>query len=269
MGDRMWAGFLVDLLRRMPRLELRRASDVTGPLRARKDAHERAVLRRAAAAADRVIADIQNGNVALVGRSESQVAFEIAQRLVAEGHERTNFAIVAAGVNAASPHHEPGDDRIRAGHGVLFDIGGTMRDEFGVGYCSDITRCIWLGTPPRAALDAYDALAESHRAAVDRATVGTPCHDVDAAARDLLDRRGWGSAFIHRTGHGIGVEEHEHPYIVAGNREPLADGHAFSIEPGIYVPGEFGFRLEDIVVATADGPSVLNTPDRSLVVLDR
>ena len=179
-----------------------------------------------------------------------------------------NFAIVAAGENAASPHHEPGDRVVRAGDVVLCDFGGTMLTEGGAGYCSDITRCVSIGEPSKALAEAYEVLHRAQRAAVEAATVGTPCERVDQAARDVIDEAGYGDRFIHRTGHGIGVEEHEDPYIVAGNADPLTHGHAFSIEPGIYTPGEWGLRLEDIVVASGSGPDQLNVADHSLVVLD-
>ncbi len=150
---------------------------------------------------------------------------------------------------------------------MLFDIGGTMDGDDGVGYCSDITRCVHLGEPPVAFAELYDVLEAAQAAGVAAATVGTPCEDVDAAARRVIDDAGYGEFFVHRTGHGIGVEAHEHPNIVVGNDLELVAGHAFSIEPGIYVPGTWGARLEDIVVAAADGPDPLNTIDHGLAVL--
>ncbi len=151
---------------------------------------------------------------------------------------------------------------------MLFDIGGTMVGPGDVGYCSDITRCIHVGPPPDGFAELYGVLHASQAAGVAAATVGTPCEDVDVAARRVIDDAGLGEYFVHRTGHGIGVEAHEHPNIVAGNELPLAVGHAFSVEPGIYVPGVWGARLEDIVVAAADGPVAMNQIDRSLAVVD-
>jgi len=228
---------------------------------------ELAALRRAAAAVDRVAADLQAGLVPLVGRTEAQVSAEIRRRVVDEGHQRVNFAIVAAGENAASPHHEPGDRVIREGEVVLCDFGGTMHDETGVGYCSDITRCVFTGEPDAEQAEAYAVLLEAQQAAVAAARVGTPAEEVDATARRIITEAGWGEQFIHRTGHGIGIEEHEDPYIVSGNPTPLEPGHAFSIEPGIYVAGRFGFRLEDIVVAAEAGPDPLNLADHDLALL--
>ncbi|MEX2294588.1 MAG: Xaa-Pro peptidase family protein [Acidimicrobiales bacterium] len=267
IGDQTWARFVVDLQRALPVAQWTRASTVMSPLRARKDPAEIESLRCASAAVDRIAGELQRGEIELLGRTEAQVSAALGQRILAEGHHRVNFAIVAAGENAASPHHEPGDRVIREGEAVLCDFGGTMLDGDGVGYCSDITRCVSLGEPTVEAAEAYAVLIEAQQAAVAAAVVGATCEDVDARARRIITDAGWGADFIHRTGHGIGVEAHEDPYIVSGNVEPLAPGHAFSIEPGIYVPGRFGFRLEDIVVAADDGPDNLNQADHDLALL--
>jgi len=267
IGDRTWARFLVDLQAALPTARFTRGSEVMGPLRARKDANEVEALRRAGAAADRVAAELQAGAIELVGRTEAQVSAELGRRLRAEGHHRVNFAIVAAGANAASPHHEPGDRVIAEGEVVLCDFGGTMFDADGVGYCSDITRCVHVGEPSDEMAEAYAVLLDAQQAAVAAAVVGTPCEEVDATARRRITDAGWGEQFIHRTGHGIGIEEHEDPYIVSGNGTLLEPGHAFSIEPGIYVPGRFGFRLEDIVAAATAGPDPLNRADHDLALL--
>jgi Xaa-Pro aminopeptidase len=270
IGDRTWARFLVDLLAAMPGTEFRRGSEVTGPLRAVKDAGEVAALRRAAAAADRVAAQLQAGEIGLVGRTEAEVSADIGRRLRAEGHDAVNFAIVAAGEHAASPHHHPGPRVIEAGEVVLCDFGGTYPGPDGVGYCSDITRCVWTGgtDPPAEFRDLYTVLQLAQQAAVEAAAVGAACEDVDAVARRLIDEGGYGDHFVHRTGHGIGIEEHEDPYIVAGNCEALVAGHAFSIEPGIYVEGRWGARIEDIVVAGDAGPDSLNAVPHDLVIVD-
>jgi len=266
IGDRTWARFLVDLHRRRPSAQLLKGSDVTSPLRARKDDAEVAALRAASAAADRVAVQLQSGQIPLVGRTEREVSQDLGRRLVAEGHAHVNFAIVAAGENAASPHHEPGDRVIAGGELVLCDFGGTMPD----GYCSDITRCVWTGGSGATSQvrDLYAVLQDAQAHAVEAAVVGTPCEDVDGVARRLITDGGYGPHFIHRTGHGIGLEEHEDPYLVGGNCEPLAPGHAFSIEPGIYLAGNVGARIEDIVVATDAGPEPLNTVTHDLVVVE-
>jgi Xaa-Pro aminopeptidase len=264
VGDRTWARFVLDLQAVLPGTAWRRASEITGPLRAVKGRDEVAALRRAAEAADRVAAALQAGDIPLVGRTEAEVSAELGRRLVAEGHARVNFAIVGSGPNAASPHHEPGDRVIEAGEVVLCDFGGTTPD----GYCSDITRCVHTGPPPAEVVELYAVLQEAQAAAVAAAVVGTPCEAVDAAARRRIADAGWGDRFVHRTGHGIGLEEHEDPYLVEGNGEPLVAGHAFSVEPGIYLPGRTGVRLEDIVVATEAGPDPLNTANHDLVVVE-
>jgi Xaa-Pro aminopeptidase len=263
ISDRAWATFLLQLQHLIPDASWSPSSAVTKPLRAVKDAAEIEALRRASGAADRVAAQLRAGEIPLVGRTEQDVSSEIGRRLKAEGHQRVNFAIVGSGPNAASPHHEPGARVIGPGESVVFDFGGTLD-----GYCSDITRTVFTGPPPAEFADLYAVLQEAQAAAVKAAVVGTRCEEVDAAARDIISGGGYGEFFIHRTGHGIGLEEHEDPYIVSGNREPLTAGHAFSVEPGIYIPGVWGARIEDIVVAADAGPEPLNTVSHDLYVLE-
>lgn len=266
-GDRTWARFLVEMYGRMPATQFVRSNEVTGPLRAVKDAHEIDMLQRAGAAVDRIAAELQSGAIALIGRTEAEVSAELGRRIVDEGHARVNFAIVAAGANAASPHHEAGQRVIGPDEVVLCDFGGTMFDDWGVGYCSDITRCVWTGNVPADAAEVYQLLHRSQAAGVAAGTIGTSGEAVDRACREIIDEGGFGDFFMHRTGHGIGVEEHEDPYMIAGNDQPLVAGNAYSVEPGIYLPGRFGFRLEDIVVATVDGPRPLNRVDHALAVV--
>jgi Xaa-Pro aminopeptidase len=197
------------------------------------------------------------------GRRELDVHRELVERMLDLGHERANFAIVATGPNAASPHHDPSARVIEPGDLVLCDFGGTMD-----GYCSDITRMYSVGEPPAEVRDAYAVLTAAQEAGVRAATVGTTCEAVDAAARDVITDAGYGEYFVHRTGHGIGAEAHEDPYVVAGNSTALRPGHAFSVEPGIYVPGRFGMRLEDIVVAAERGPERLNDAPRDIAIVE-
>ena len=266
-GDRTWSRFLIDLQTAMPDARFVRSNEVTGPLRAVKDDHETAMLRRAAAAVDRIAAELQAGRIELIGRTEAEVSADLGRRIIAEGHARVNFAIVASGPNAASPHHEPGDRVIGPDEVVLCDFGGTMHDEWGVGYCSDITRCVWTGAVPDEAAEVYSVLQAAQAAGLAAGTNGSSCESVDTACRSIISAAGYGDYFIHRTGHGIGVEEHEDPYMVLGNTEPIQPGHAYSVEPGIYLPGRFGFRLEDIVLATAAGPEPINLVNHDLVGL--
>jgi len=268
IGDHTWAQFLIELGDRLPATSFRRASAVTGPLRAVKDRQEIAALAKAGAAVDRIARDLQAGGIPLIGRTEAQVSADIGQRILAEGHQRVNFAIVAAGEHAASPHHEAGDRLIRADEVVLCDFGGTMLADGGAGYCSDITRCVYTGDPPAEFAQLYDVLFQAHSAAVAASLVGAAAETIDFAARSVIDDAGFGEWFIHRTGHGIGVDAHEDPYIVAGNSLPIVAGNVFSIEPGIYLPQLWGARLEDIVVATVGGPISLNQAEHRLVSVD-
>lgn len=267
IGDHTWAGFLVDLQGEMPSTTFRRASSITSPIRSVKDAGEIERLRTASAAVDRIATRLQRGEIPLVGRTEAEVSAELGRQIVEEGHDRVNFAIVAAGENAASPHHEAGDRVIRSGESVLCDFGGTMVGSDGVGYCSDMTRCVSIGEPPAEFANLYSVLEAAQQASVEAAVVGTPCEEVDRAARSVISEAGYGEYFVHRTGHGIGVEAHEDPYIVEGNQTRLVEGHCFSVEPGIYIPGRWGARLEDIVVAAPAGPDSLNLADHSLAVV--
>ena len=261
IGDHTWARFLLDLQRALPHTSFRKASEVTAALRMVKDAAEVEALRAAARAVDAIVVEMRTRPFA--GRRETDVHRELVQRMLDAGHERANFAIVGSGPNGASPHHEAGTRVIEPGDVVVCDFGGSMRH-----YCSDITRLFVVGEPSPEVRDTYAVLTAAQEEAVRAARVGTTGEDVDAAARRIISQAGFGDRFIHRTGHGIGVETHEEPYIVAGNSTPLAPGNAFSIEPGIYLPGRFGLRLEDIVVATPDGPERLNQAPRDLAVVE-
>jgi Xaa-Pro aminopeptidase len=265
VSDRLWATFLLRLQAVVPDAAFGLASTVLGPLRAVKDTEEVELLRSAAHAADRVVAQIAAGR--LVGRSEADVSHEVRERLVAEGHDEAAFAIVASGPNSASPHHEPGERVIGAGEPIVLDIGGTLE-----GYTSDITRTLWVtGDSDTRPTDEYARLYAvlQDAQAAGRAAVrpGLACEELDATARALITDAGFGPNFIHRTGHGIGLETHEDPYIVAGNDQLLAEGHAFSVEPGIYIEGRHGARIEDIVVCGAAAGDDLNQASRDLYVV--
>jgi Xaa-Pro aminopeptidase len=263
ISDRAWATFLLKLERALPDATWRTASTVTAPLRAIKDAAEVEALAKAAAAADRVAAALLGGEIALVRRTEREVSAELSRRLLEEGNEKVNFAIVGSGPNSASPHHEPSERVIQPREPVVCDFGGTLD-----GYCSDITRTVFTGEPSRELAKIYAVVAKAQAAGVIAAQVGELCSGVDGAARRVIDEAGFGEYFVHRTGHGIGLEEHEDPYMVAGNSTPLTAGNAFSVEPGIYVPDRYGVRIEDIVVATMPGPRPLNLADHALTVVE-
>lgn len=237
------------------------ATPVLRELRMIKDAEEIEALRRAGAAIDRVHARM--GDWIRVGRTERQVHDDIAAAIVEEGHTAPEFIIVGSGPHGADPHHEVSDRPLERGDMVVIDIGGPVEP----GYNSDSTRTYRLGEPGDETAQRYRVLERAQEAARRRVRPGATAESVDAAARDLLAEHGLADAFIHRTGHGIGLSVHEEPYIVEGNDEVLREGMVFSIEPGIYFPGQWGARIEDIVVVTADGCEPLNTRPRALGIL--
>ncbi len=265
VSEQLWASFVLRLQAVFPRTPFGLASDVLRPLRMAKDADEIALLRAAAHAADRVVLAIAAGR--LLGRSEADVAREVRERLLDEGHETAAFAIVGSGPHSASPHHEASDRRIAAGEPIVLDIGGSYR-----GYGSDITRTLWVtgeeGLGPDEGFQRlYEVLRRAQAAATAAVRPGVAAERIDAVGRAIIAAAGYGAAFIHRIGHGIGLEGHEDPYLVAGNAEPLRPGYAFSVEPGIYLEGQYGARIEDIVVCGTDGPDVLNEAPRELLVV--
>jgi Xaa-Pro aminopeptidase len=267
VSDDLPARHLLRLQERLTGARFELASPILGQLRIVKDADEVALLTEAAHAADRVVTQIAAGR--LVGRTEADVAREVRERLIAEGHDEATFAIVASGPNSASPHHEASDRVIAAGEPIVLDIGGTID-----GYGSDTTRTLWVtGGDPAKGPDQqfrhlFDVLHGAQATSTASVRPGVPAESVDTAARQPIEAEGYGEAFFHRTGHGIGLEGHEDPYIVAGNGEGLRPGMAFSIEPGIYLVGQYGARIEDIVLCGPDGAIPLNESPRELYVVD-
>jgi Xaa-Pro aminopeptidase len=262
VGDHTWARFVLDLQRACGSTTFTRATPVTSPLRQQKTVEELDRLRAAGAAVDACINELRA--LRFSGRREIDVHRDICSLLIDHGHERVDFAIVAAGENAASPHHEPGARLIREGETVLCDFGGTRSD-----YCSDITRVFSVGgDAPAEIAEAWKALQVAQEAGVQAGAVGVACEAVDAAARAALTDAGYGEYFIHRVGHGIGTETHEDPYMVAGNAQPIVSGNAYSVEPGIYMPSRFGLRLEDIVLVTDAGPERVSHASRELMVVE-
>jgi Xaa-Pro aminopeptidase len=266
VSDQLWASHLLRLQRALPGHRFEVAAPLLSELRMRKDDDEVELLRQAAHAADRVVDQIAAGQ--LIGRTEADVAAEVRDRLRAEGHDTAAFAIVASGPNSASPHHEASDRVIGAGEPIVLDIGGTLG-----GYASDTTRTLWVtGGDPERGPDVdfrrlYDVLQTAQDEGTGAVRPGVPCERIDAIARGIIEAGGYGPQFIHRTGHGIGLEVHEEPYLVAGSSTPLDAGMAFSVEPGIYLEGRYGARIEDIVVCGPNGPIVLNESSRELRVV--
>ncbi|SDN72227.1 Xaa-Pro peptidase family protein [Geodermatophilus sp. DSM 45219] len=262
VGDRTWALHALGVQGALPGAALELGSPVVDRLRMVKTPAEVAELAAAGAAIDRVHARM--GEWLRAGRTEAEVGADIAAAILAEGHVSVDFTIVGSGPNGASPHHELSDRVVGAGDVVVVDIGG----ETATGYRSDCTRTYAVGRDPDGEVaEWYAVLQEAQRAATAAVRPGVTAEQVDAAAREVITAAGWGEYFIHRTGHGIGLDTHEAPYIVAGNELPLVAGMAFSVEPGIYLPGRCGARIEDIVVCTPDGATALNEGPRELVVL--
>lgn len=238
------------------------AGPVIRQLRMHKDAAEVAALREAAAAIDRVHARM--GEWLRPGRTEAQVGADISAAIVEEGHTHADFVIVGSGPNAASPHHDVSDRVIERGDVVVVDIGGPTAE----GYNSDCTRTYAIGEPrdPDVATT-YAVLQRAQAEAVRAVRPGASAGHIDDVAREIIAGAGFGEQFIHRTGHGIGLDVHEEPYIMGGSELTLEPGIAFSVEPGIYHAGCWGARIEDIVVVSEHGVEVLNQRPHELVVL--
>ena len=260
IGDTTWSVFLLQLLALLPATTFVPASVVIAPLRAIKSPAEIEALRIAAGGVDRVAARIPS-EIRFEGRTEGQIARDVVDMTLEEGHDAASFWIVASGPNAASPHHEPGNRAVRQGDAVVIDFGGRQN-----GYCSDTTRTFVVGTPDTQLVEVHGVVAAAQEAARHHARAGVMAASVDGVARDVISDAGYGEYFIHRLGHGIGLDGHERPYLVEGSGVVLAPGHAFSIEPGIYLPGRLGVRIEDIAVIGSDGSlEVLNRSERGLV----
>lgn len=237
------------------------ATDILRTLRMVKEECEIDALRKAGSAIDRVHARVPE--FLIPGRTEADVAADIAEAIVAEGHSDVSFIIVGSGPHGADPHHSYSDRELQAGDIVVVDIGGAYEP----GYHSDSTRTYSLGEPDAVVAQQYSLLQRAQQAALEAVRPGVTAEQVDAAARDVLASAGLGEFFVHRTGHGIGLSVHEEPYIVSGNDLPLTAGMAFSIEPGIYFPGSWGARIEDIVIVTEDGALPVNNRPHELVVV--
>jgi Xaa-Pro aminopeptidase len=259
VGDHLYSVFLLRMQATMPAAKWVSANDVMRPLRMRKDAHEIAIMRDVARRTDDAWHEFVDEP--LSGQTETQAIERLMALTKAHGVEEP-WGLCASGPNAASPHHHSGDRVIQPGDCVLFDWGGTLD-----GYFSDVTRTVHIGEPSEEFRRVYEIVGRANQATLDAVKPGVPCEALDRAARDLIASEGYGDAFIHRVGHGLGLEVHEEPYLVAGNQLPLAPGMVFSDEPGIYLEGRFGVRTEDAVVCTETGGERLNEATRELLVL--
>lgn len=261
ISDNAWALHLLGLQRTLPGTSYAALTDALPMLRAVKDTAELELLAAAGAAADAAFEEIRK--VPFAGRRESEVGQDLADLLRRFGHSQVDFTIVGSGPNGANPHHEVGDRVIRRGDMVVLDFGG-LKD----GYGSDTTRTVHVGEPTEEERRVHDVVRAAQEAGFRAVRPGVACQEVDRAARAVISDAGYGEYFIHRTGHGIGVTTHEPPYMIEGEEQPLVPGMCFSVEPGVYLPGRFGVRIEDIVTVTGDGGRRLNNTTREMVIVD-
>ncbi|CAL9591074.1 aminopeptidase P family protein [Streptomyces sp. enrichment culture] len=261
VSDNAWAMHLLGLQKALPGTSYASLTDALPMLRAVKDAAELELLAAAGAAADAAFDDIRQ--LPFTGRRESDVAADLARLLREHGHEQVDFTIVGSGPNGAHPHHEVSDRVIGRGDMVVLDFGGLKN-----GYGSDTTRTVHVGEPTEEERRVHDVVRAAQQAGFAAVRPGAACQDVDRAARAVIEEAEYGPYFIHRTGHGIGVTTHEPPYMIEGEERELVPGMCFSVEPGVYLPGRFGVRIEDIVTVTEDGGRRLNDTTREMVIVD-
>ena len=255
LDDDMPARFVLKLQELMPTTLFKPASVALSPLRAVKDMHELAALQHAADATDALIPLVYAA--CRPGASELEISIALQQGIAQAGNELSFTPIVGAGANGASPHHNTGKTKVKTGDIIILDF-GAMVD----GYHGDITRTIAVGEASEEARQVYNVVYWAQQAAIAAVQPGATAHDIDTAARKVIADAGYGDFFIHRTGHGIGLDDHEAPYMLGGNYTKLQPGHCFSIEPGIYLPGKFGVRLEVILTVADDGTAhVFNQPN--------
>jgi Xaa-Pro aminopeptidase len=257
ISDSAWAMHVLGLQERLPGSRYTALTMCLPMLRAVKDGPELDRLTAAGAAADAAYGEILD--VTFAGRRETEVAADLAALLRRFGHEEVDFTVVGSGPNGANPHHEAGDRTIEPGDVVVLDFGGLR-----YGYGSDTTRTVTVGEASAEVQHVHDVVRRAQQAAFEAVLPGVPCQQIDRVARRVITDAGYGEQFIHRTGHGIGVTTHEPPYMVAGEERPLVPGMCFSIEPGIYLSGRFGVRIEDIVTVTEDGGRRLNNTSHEL-----
>ncbi|OQR59399.1 peptidase M24 family protein [Streptomyces maremycinicus] len=261
ISDNAWAMHLLGLQNALPATSYASLTEALPMLRAVKDATELELMAAAGAAADATFEEIRK--VPFAGRRETEVGADLAALLRRHGHSQVDFTIVASGPNGANPHHEVGDRVIEHGDMVVLDFGG-LKD----GYGSDTSRTVHVGEPTDEERRVHDLVRAAQEAGFRAVRPGVACQEVDRAARAVIADAGYGEYFIHRTGHGIGVTTHEPPYMIEGEEQPLVPGMCFSVEPGVYLPGRFGVRIEDIVTVTEDGGRRLNDTTRELVMVD-
>jgi Xaa-Pro aminopeptidase len=261
VADQLWSSFLLRLQSALPGADWQEAGDVMRALRMQKDEHERDRMREVSRLTDEAWHEFVEGGP-ISGLTERQAMDRLSALMKQRGLGEA-FGICASGPNSASPHHHTGDRTIQPGDVVIFDWGGTLD-----GYKSDITRTVVVGEPTPEFRKVYEIVERANQATFDAVRPGVPCEELDRAARDVITEAGYGPQFLHRVGHGLGLDVHEEPYLVGGNTLPLAEGMVFSDEPGIYLEGKFGVRIEDAVLCTKDGAERLNNASHAITVMD-
>lgn len=261
ISDSAWALQLLGLQQALPGTRYVSMTSALPMLRAVKDADELERLAHAGKAADACFEEILK--VRFAGRKETEVAADLAAMLERHGHSQVDFTVVGSGPNGANPHHEAGDRTIQDGDMIVLDFGG-LKD----GYGSDTSRTVHVGDPSDEEREVFDIVRRAQQAGFEAVRPGVECQEIDRAARRVIADAGYGDRFIHRTGHGIGLTTHEPPYIVEGETHTLEPGMCFSIEPGIYLSGRFGVRIEDIVTVTEDGGRRLNNTTHELQIVE-
>jgi Xaa-Pro aminopeptidase len=260
VSDSAWAMHVLALQQALPEASFVSMTSTLPMLRAVKDANELERLAAAGAAADATFEQIRQ--VRFAGRPESEVAAELAGFLREHGHSEVDFTVVGSGPNGANPHHEFGERVIEDGDMVVLDFGG-IKD----GYGSDTTRTVHVGEPTDEEREVFEIVRSAQQAGFEAVRPGVECQEIDRAARRVIVDAGYGEQFIHRTGHGIGLTTHEPPYMIEGDTNLLEPGMCFSIEPGVYLSGRFGVRIEDIVTVTEAGGQRLNNSTRELQIV--
>jgi Xaa-Pro aminopeptidase len=260
ISDSAWALQLLGLQHVLPKTHYVSMTTALPMLRAIKDADELERLTAAGAAADASFEEIVK--VRFAGRKETEVAADLAGLLMSHGHSQVDFTVVGSGPNGANPHHEAGDRTIQDGDMIVMDFGG-LKD----GYGSDTTRTVHVGAATEEEQQVHDIVRAAQQAGYEAVRPGIACQEIDRACRRVITDAGYGPQFLHRTGHGIGLTTHEPPYMVEGEEHLLEPGMCFSIEPGIYLAGRFGVRIEDIVTVTEDGGRRLNNTSREIKIV--
>ena len=259
VSDDQWARFLLGFQNNLPQAKFVISSIVTGQLRIGKDDEEIELLREANQRNDSAFTEFVKSS--MVGKTEKELQHELSGLMVEHGQESIAFANPYSGPNSSSPHHTPTDRIVEAGDAVLFDFGGTYK-----GYYSDTSRTVVIDHVPNEFEHVYNVVLEAQQAAIDAICPGVPVGEIDTIARTYISNAGFGEYFPHRVGHGVGLNEHEPPYLTGDNQQPLQEGMCFSVEPGIYLSGRFGVRIEDTLLVTATGSERLSNCTRDLLV---